>query len=210
MMPPVVLWWTWVVIAVVSLGDLAVQGHNRGSVEPALVVVVITGLVYSCAFRPRVIADSDGITVQNPLRDYRVPWGAVRGIFLGDSVEFQCARPAPMSDKTIYSWALYGSRRARARAGVRTRGWDRGARNPSARNPSARYRPPGYAQMPTEAQAALQQIPAEVMARELGRLHQEPRARGVADGVLSGKWAWPPLAAILIPSAALALAILLK
>jgi len=199
MTPPLVLWWGWVVVAVVSLGDLAVQGHDRGAVEPALVVLVITALMYSCAFRPRVLADSAGITVQNPLRDYIVPWGAVRGVFLGDSVEFQCARPAPKGDKTIYSWALYGSRRARARAGLRTRGWDRGARS----------RPQGYARMPSEAQEALKQIPAEAMARELGRLFEEARARGAADGVLSARWAWPSLAAIGVSLAALVLAILL-
>jgi hypothetical protein len=205
MMPPVVLWWAWVAVAVFGLGDLAVQGHNRGAVEPALVLMVITGLVYAGALRPRVIADEDGITVQNAIRDYRVPWGAVRGIFLGDSVEFQCARPAPKGDKTIYSWALYGSRRARARTGLRTRAWDNGGRG----------RPQGYAQLPSQAQESLKQIPAEVMARELGRLSEEARVRGAArgagaaSGFLSGKWAWPPVAAILIPAAALVLAVLL-
>lgn len=196
MMPPLVLWWAWIVIAVLGLGDLAVQGHNRAAVDPALVIVLITGLVYTCAFRPRVVADDDGLTVHNPLRDYRVPWGAVRGIFLGDSVEVQCARPEPKGDKTIYSWALYGSRRARARAGLRTRGWDQ--------NPGKR--PQGYARMPSQAQETLKQIPAEAMARELGRMSEEARARGAAGGVLSGQWAWQPLAAILIPAAALALA----
>ena len=199
MTPPVALWWGWLVVAVLSLGDLAVQGHSRGDLEPALVVVLITGLVYACALRPRVITDSGGLTVQNPLRDYRVPWGAVRGIFLGDSVEFQCARPTPKGDKTIYSWALYGSRRARARAGVRARGWDSGARN----------RPQGYARMPSQAQETLKQIPAEAMARELSRMSEEARSRGAADDVLSGTWAWQPLAAILIPAAALTLAIVL-
>lgn len=199
MTPPLVLWWAWVVVAVLGLGDLAVQGHNRDAINPGLVIVLITGLVYTCAFRPRVLADDDGITVRNPLRDHRVPWGAVKGIFLGDSVEVQCARPEPKSDKTIYSWALYGSRRARARAGLRTRGWDQ--------NPAKR--PQGYARMPSQAQEALKQVPAEVMARELGRLSEEARARGATGGVLSGTWAWQPLVAVLIPAAALALANLL-
>ena len=62
--------------------------------------------------------------------------------------------------------------------------------------------------MPSQAQDALKQVPAEVMARELGRLSEEARASGAADGVLSGTWAWQSLAAILIPAAALVLAIL--
>ena len=198
MMPPLVFWWGWAAVAVLSLGDLAVQGHDRAAVQPALLVLLITGLVYACAFRPRVIAGSDGLTVRNPVRDYRLPWGAVRGIFLGDSVEFQCARPAPMGDKTIYSWALYGSRRARARAGLRTRAWDQSARN----------RPRGYARMPSEAQEALKQVPAEVMARELSRMSDQARAAGAADDVLSATWAWESLAAILIPAAGLVLALL--
>ena len=64
--------------------------------------------------------------------------------------------------------------------------------------------------MPSEAQEALKQTPAEAMARELGQLSEGARARGAAGGALSATWAWPPLAAILIPSAALALAMLLS
>jgi PH (Pleckstrin Homology) domain-containing protein len=199
MQPPVVLWWAWVAVAVFALGDLAVQEHDRGAIGPALGIALVTGLVYACAWRPRVIADDDGVTVQNPLRDYRVPWGAVNGIFLADSVELQCARQPPKDDKTIYSWALYGSRRSRARAGLRTRGWDK--------NPTRR--PQGYARLPSEAQEALKQVPAEAMARELGRLSTQARARGAVGGTTSATWAWPGLAAILIPAAALALALLL-
>ena len=62
--------------------------------------------------------------------------------------------------------------------------------------------------MPSEAQQALKQIPAEVMARELSRMSEQARAGGAADGVLSAKWAWESLAGILIPAAALVLAIL--
>jgi hypothetical protein len=62
--------------------------------------------------------------------------------------------------------------------------------------------------MPSEAQEALKQIPAEVMARELSRLSEQARAAGAADGALSARWAWESLAVILIPAAALVLAIL--
>jgi hypothetical protein len=61
--------------------------------------------------------------------------------------------------------------------------------------------------MPSEAQEVLKQAPAEVMARELSRLSEQARAAGAADGILSATWAWDSLAAVLIPAAALVLAI---
>ncbi len=113
-----ILFWAWLAIAVFALGDLAVQGHNRGAVTPALIVLVITSLMYACCLRPRVAADADGVSVQNPLRDYRVPWGAIEGIYLGDSVELQCSRQPPRDGKTVYCWALYSSRRSRIKASI--------------------------------------------------------------------------------------------
>ncbi len=77
---PIVLWWVWVVFAAVNLVDLAVQGHDRTSAQVAIALLAITGLVYACALRPRVVTDTDGITLLNPIRDYRAPWGRVSDI----------------------------------------------------------------------------------------------------------------------------------
>ena len=74
---PLVLWWVWVAFAVANLADLAIQGHDRLSVQIAIGLLAITGVVYACAFRPRVITDADGLTMVNPLREYRVPWARV-------------------------------------------------------------------------------------------------------------------------------------
>ena len=74
---PLVLWWVWVVFTVVNLADLAIQGHDRLSVQIAIGLLAITGVVYACAFRPRVITDAGGLTMVNPLREYRVPWARV-------------------------------------------------------------------------------------------------------------------------------------
>jgi hypothetical protein len=195
---PVILFWGWVAIAVFALGDLAVQGHNRGAVVPALTVVLITGLMYACALRPRVEADSDGITVQNPLRDYRLPWGAIKAIYLGDSVEVQCARRPPKDKGTVYCWALYSSRRSRAKSSYRTESRSR-----------SRRRAAGYSRMPAEAQAALSKGTAEIIAAEVGRMLKEAQARGHAGGFVTGRWAWQSIAAIVIPAVALTLAVVL-
>jgi hypothetical protein len=192
---PLILCWCWAAIGLFTLGDLIVQGHNRGAVLPALVVLVITGLVYACAWRPRVEADSGGLTVQNPLRDYRVPWGAIQGIFLGDSVEVQCSRQPPKGHKTVYCWALYSSRRSRARSSVRADARQRGGRSPV----------PGYARLPAEARERITQTPAQNIAAELSGMCNQAKAGGQADGVITGRWAWEPLAAILVPGLALAL-----
>jgi hypothetical protein len=198
---PVAGWWAWVVFAAVCLADLALQGHDRASLNAAIAIVAVTGFVYACALRPKVIADEGGITVLNPIRDYRVPWGAVKGIYLGDSVELQCARPEPKGHKTVYSWALYTRRRARARAELRTQRWNR---RMSAGGSA------GYGRRPGEARDLAQTAPAELMARELGRLRDQARERGAGGGAVAGRWAWLPIAAMIVPTIALVLAILVN
>ena len=204
---PVIFWWAWVVFALVCLGDIAVQGRDRASVQAAVAIVAATGFAYACAFRPRVIADDGGITVLNPVRDFRIPWPALRGIFLGDSVEFQSARSGPKGEKTVYSWALYTKRRSRTRARLRGQHWDRRSTSPG--------RPSGYARLPREAQEATKMVSSEVMARELGRLREAALQRMAADGkapgdgTLEARWAWLSLAAMLVPTAGLVLAIVL-
>ena len=218
---PVIFWWAWVVFAVVCLGDIAVQGRDRASVQAAVAVLAATGFAYACAFRPKVIADARGITVLNPVRDFRIPWPALRGIFLGDSVEFQSARSGPKGEKTVYSWALYTKRRSRARARLRGQSWDRRSGSPA--------RPSGYARLPREAQEATKMVSAEVMARELGRLREQAQQRMAIDealdgageapraadqatggGTLRARWAWASLAAMVLPTAGLVLSIVIK
>ncbi len=163
MQMPLVGWWAWVAFAVLTLGDLGVQGRDRAALQAAVAVVAITGILYACTLRPRVVADRDGITVHNPVRDHRIPWGAVTGIDLGDSVEFSCARPE-QKDKTIYSWALYTRRRARLKAQMRPRvlGGQSGRDRLGQTGGSG-----GYGRMPSEARELSDTAIAEIIAREL-------------------------------------------
>lgn len=164
---PQVVWWTWLVLAIGSLGDLVIQGHDYLSLKFAFGLLTVTGLVYACTLWPRVIADDNGVTVQNPFRRFTIPWGAVRGIFLADSIEIQCARGQQKKDKTVYSWALSSARRGRARA--KLHGWqmDQGKRN----------RPSSYGQLPGQAKELVKMSQTEVMAREMAKLSEEARAR---------------------------------
>jgi hypothetical protein len=137
-----------------------------------------------------VFADDDGVRVQNPLRDHRVGWGGLSDVYLGDMVEFSCARPAPRQAKTVYCWALYSSRRARLRARTRT-----------SSGPSLVF---GFARDATSgAKEPSRPDTVELMAAELRRRSVAAREDGVPAAVLQSTWAWWPVAALLLPAAAL-------
>jgi signal transduction histidine kinase len=199
---PLVLWWAWVAFAVANLADLAIQGRDATSVQIAIGLLAITGVVYACAFRPRVITDAGGITMLNPLREYRVPWARVSDVYLGESVQVHVAAAAPATGKgkVLHSWALYSPRRSRLKAEVRGRRMDRNLVS----------RPGGYARMPVEAREVAKQHPAELMAREIQSLAQKARERGAPDGPVVASWAWPSLAAVLVPALLLALVIVIS
>jgi hypothetical protein len=175
MSTPLVIWWTWVAIIVLSLLDLVIQGHGHNFITLRIVfgALAITGAIYALTLWPVVIADNAGVRVRNPVRTFYVPWGAVHGIYLADSVEVQCARPAPKKDKTVYSWALSSPRRTRARAQLRSWQWDQGKR----------AKPSGYTRMPEQAQSLVKMTTAEIMARELAAMSEEARFRSVMKGV---------------------------
>ncbi len=194
---PVVLWWGWVVFVVANLADLAIQGHDRTSAQIAVGLLAVTGVVYACALRPRVIADADGLTMRNPIRDYRVPWGRVSEIYLAESVQVRCSPGTTASDKVLHSWALYAPRRSRLKAEVRGHRWDRNLAS----------RPSGYGRLPAEAKEAMKQTPVQLMAREIKGMADKARERGAADGAVVGSWAWSSMAAFLVPALALVLLI---
>jgi len=237
MSPPLVIWWAWVGVLVLSLGDLLIQGHRLVSLTFGFAALAVTGLVYACTFWPMVIADDHGIEVRNPLRRFRIPWLAVRGIYLADSVEVQAARGGGKKDKTIYSWALSSPRRTRARAQLRAWHWDTGKRG----------RPSNYNRLPQPAQNLVKMTTAEIMARELAALSDDARFRSVVvdvqidasidqpaadaieldiaavaadpeagaghdaeDDVLSSGWAWPPVLAVVLPAIGYLICVLVK
>jgi hypothetical protein len=187
---PIVIWWAWVAFAVVMIALVAIPGHDYFSAELIAGLAAVTAIVYATALRPTVSADDDGVRVQNPLREHRIGWGGLSDVYLGDMVEFSCARPAPRQDKTIYCWALYSSRRARLRARMRT-----------ARGPSMVF---GFARDAAthERQPSLPDT-VEVMAAELGRRSVAARERGAPAAVLESTWAWWPFAFIAVPAAVL-------
>ena len=210
LVPPLVLWWVWVAFVVVNLVDLAIQGHDRFGLEVAAALVFATGIMYVCTVRPRIISDDNGLTVVNPFRDYTVPWGIVTGVFVGDSVEIGCERPAPKKEKTIYSWALYSPRRARARAEMRSSfraGPNR--RRSDAMRARRRFEvdPSTFGKAPDKAKELASQHPSHIMAGELARRCEKARDKGAVGGTMEGRWDWAGVAAVVLPGILLILAI---
>jgi hypothetical protein len=193
-----ILWWLWAVFAAVALADLIVQGSGHSAVVMAVLVVAITALVYGCAFRPRIVADAGGITVENPLRDHRVPWGAVEKVDAVHAVRVHCmAAPGASKGKIINSWAVQSSPRAARAAEYRSR-----------RQRQRLGHAPGYGRYPAEAQEALRRSPAEAVARQLEERVGQERGAAAAGGRAEGRWAWVAIAVMAVPLVALIVVVL--
>jgi Bacterial PH domain len=193
-----ILWWLWAVFAAVALADLIVQGSGHSAVVMAVLVVAITALVYGCAFRPRIVADAGGITVENPLRDHRVPWGAVEKVDAVHAVRVHCvAAPGASKGKIINSWAVQSSPRAARAAEYRSR-----------RRRQRLGHAPGYGRYPAEAQEALRRSPAEAVALQLEERVGRERGAGAVGGRPEGRWAWVAIAVMAVPLVALIVVVL--
>ena len=117
----VIVWWVWVLFAVGNLIDLAVQGRDHLTLVAAFILLFVTGIVYTTAQRPRIVADADGLTIVNPLRDHRVGWAAVAGADPTDLLRVRCEWPDGdgTARRAIYSWAVHSSRRRQVVAEMR-------------------------------------------------------------------------------------------
>jgi hypothetical protein len=183
---PVALWWVWVVFAAANVVDLAVQGspaHSALVIDA--IVLLVTGLAYALALRPRVIADQAGITIVNPFRDHHVPWAVIQGVDAGDWVRVHHttdgspATAVEVPGKAIECWALYVSARTKRRAARGT---------PPARSRAGGFRgfgPPPVdemARLPAEAKYLASLPVAKAIATRLDALAAKERARaGQAD-----------------------------
>jgi hypothetical protein len=185
-----VAWWAWAAFAAVLLIVLGLSHHDHAALVTAVVVIAITGIMYACALRPRIVARAAGVTVVNPLREHVLPWAAVSQVDLVHAVQVHYR--GPDGDRTVHSWAVQSSGRSRTRSELRAR---RAARRGTA--PA-----PGYARLPGEAQAALAGSAAEFIARQLDERAQMQRSAAAPDVAPPGpqvRWIWGSIAAIAVP-----------
>jgi len=178
-----VLSWAWFVVAVIILVDLAVQGRDHAALVTAVAVVAVTGVVYSCAWRPRIVADSAGITVVNPLRYHHVGWTAVTKVDVVNAVRVHC-EPGPdgAPGKILYSWAVQSSGRSARKAALR-REVRRTSRPRLASRAGTAGPPPGqaprYGEMPESVRDAMERSPADFTAGRLAERAQHARQAAV-------------------------------
>jgi Bacterial PH domain len=201
------IWWVWVLFAVGNLIDLAVQGRDHLSVIAACTLLVITGIVYATAERPRVIADADGVTIVNPIRVHQVGWPAVVGFDSTELLRVRCSWTAedgtPSNMRAFYAWAAHTSRRRAVAAETRSQ---RRARGGGA---GVRFGGFGAAPIDDAPPPAPLGLDADVMVATL--TDRAESARADAAGARAERpvstWYWPAIAAVLVPALALVLAI---
>ena len=119
----IVIWWVWVLFAAGNLIDIAIQGRDHLSLVAAFILLFVTGIVYVTAKRPRIVADADGLTIVNPVRDHRVGWAAIAGADPTDLLRIRCEwlEGDRTGRQVIYSWAVHTSRRRQFNAELRAR-----------------------------------------------------------------------------------------
>lgn len=100
--------WGWMVFAAINVVDILRHDWSRGSAYAGSVLLLVSGIVWVIALRPRLRADAEGVLMRNPLRDVRIPWGAVEEIESRDTIRVTTAR------RRYHSWVGHVSNRRRA------------------------------------------------------------------------------------------------
>jgi Bacterial PH domain len=223
----VVIWWVWVLFALANLIDLAVQGRNHLAVVAAGILLLVTGIVYVTALRPRVIAGPDALTVVNPLTGHRIAWAAVAGADPTDLLRIRCEWPEgeQVRQRAIYAWAVHSSRRRQVSTELRAQRQTRrgaggglggafgggafggsvlggGGLGGLGRTGTAGADPAGDSD-------PLRMDTAKVVATVTERAEQA--RRGTPEGEATAPasaWQWAPVAAVLVPALALLVAVL--
>lgn len=204
-----ILSWAWFVVAVIVLVDLAVQGRDHAAVVTAVLVLAVTGVVYACAWRPKIVANTSGITIINPVRDYQVPWTAVSKVDVVNAVRVHCEpTPGTARGKVLYSWAVQSSPRATRRAALRREAHSQPRPRLTPR-PRVLQSPPstaarGYGELPDSAKEALERSSADFTAGRLAERAQHARQAAVRAAGLPPTGAQPSAAGPTPASAPLA------
>jgi hypothetical protein len=215
----VAAWWLWVIFAVVNLIDLAIQGRDHTSVVVAFALILISGLVYAIALRPKIVAEPDGLLIVNPVRVHRVGWAAVVGADTSDLLRVRCEWPTDggtgTGKRSLCSWAVHSSRRRRLAADARAQGRARrvggsgGSIGGGGRIGFGGFGGFGSASDNAPPPAPLGLEAAKVIADLTARAEQARAAAPDAQAVPPvSSWHWPAVTAIGVPAVTLLIAVL--
>jgi hypothetical protein len=211
--PPVIFWWVWVVFVLANVADYAAQGlpSARFGSLLAAVLLLVTGVAYTLAARPKVIEDGDGLTVVNPFRVHRLPWPTIESVDTAEWVRVRYAAGAAAGEtvptsRVVHCWALYVSTRARRKLAVGPSagaGMPRRLRGLVAAGPAGGYGQPS-SRLPEEAlRLAALPVSAAIAARLDSRAEKERKraeANGAAASPATSAWSWPAVAAVAVPA----------
>jgi Bacterial PH domain len=189
-----VIWWVWLLFAAANLVDLAVQGRDHVSLIAAATLLLVTGVAYVTAQRPRLTADDAGVTIKNPLLDHHIGWSGVTGIDLADLLRVHCAPSQPgQRGKVISVWAVHYSRRHRIIAETRVqRAAARGRPRPSPFGlPDGGDRGPWNVPPVSQAEAEAEKIAALLRERATAARAETVWAEGTAPIAGAGQEAGP-------------------
>jgi hypothetical protein len=199
------IWWLWTLFAVANLIDLAVQGRDHLSAVAACTLLLVTGIVYAAAQRPRIIADADGVTIVNPLREHRVGWPAVAGFDATELMRMRCSwltdDGAESQLQGFYAWAAHSSRRRRIAAELRAQ---RQAQGRAPRVSFGGFGAPSRDDAPPPAPLGLD---VDVVVAALGERAEQARldAPDARPRPPVSAWSWAAIAAIGAPALLLAI-----
>ena len=210
--PPIIFWWVWVAFVAANVVDYGVQGlpSARFGSLLAAALLLVTGVVFTLAARPKVVSGGDGLTVVNPFRVHRLPWPLIESVDTGEWVRVRYAPSAPggatATSRVVHCWALYVSTRARRKLAVSGApapgGVPRRLRGLVAAAPSGYGQP--SSRLPDEAmRLASLPVSAAIAARLDSRAEKERRRaedRAAAAPAATTAWSWPAVAAVAVPA----------
>ncbi|GAA1542103.1 hypothetical protein GCM10009678_25660 [Actinomadura kijaniata] len=193
--------WAWLAFAALNLLDLAFGFTGRTSYDLmtgtlAAALLLSCGVAYTVGLRPAIVADEAGVTVRNPLRDLRAPWGAVRGIEGREAVVVRYVA-ADGAQRRTRAWVLQTSPRARARAEARAR-----KENPKVPAEALRGRTPAGFAAERLNEVADRHRPRNRSGNPAARAEGE---RETGAGVLA--WNLPAVLALAVPGVLFAAAV---
>lgn len=214
---PVVFWWVWLAFVAANVADYAVQGlpSARFGAVVGAILLLVTGLAYTLALRPKVVVSADGLTVVNPYRTHRLPWPLIHAVDTGEWVQVHYLPSAAgqgaglwtassAGDKTVHCWALYVSTRARRKISqVNQVGRGAFLASRAARAAEAVGYPQASGKLPDDARYLASLPVAKAYADRLGTRAARERANSGGKppaGQVTTTWCWLSLAAVVVPT----------
>lgn len=188
-----VLGWLWMAFALYNVVDILRHPWDRASAYAGSILLLVTGIVYVIALRPRLRADPEHVLIRNPLRDIDIPWGAVAAVDARDTVRVETGQ------KHYHSWVGHVPNRRRAqfnRSKLRARAAELSA--DLSADPGGRD-----TQTQTDARSAVERMSqAEFMVERLRNLADRfgPASRDAGHTTASARWSWPAVAALAVPA----------